>query len=164
MHLARIFLESQEDKRLDDVVRRNRLLRVLLARLVGFGRDEVDELDTALNQEIARVFRAAHIVRQVVLDQLLDRGFGERQLLIVRRARSSEIPLVLRHRVATRRVARAPLHLDRGPRDEWKVPCRCERAPAYYNCTMTQTTAPLHLADALNELDDRRIKSIKPRT
>lgn len=29
---------------------------------------------------------------------------------------------------------------------------------------MTQTTAPLHLADALNELDDRRIKSIKPRT
>jgi len=61
-----------------DVLACNRLLRVLFGNLVGFGRDEGDELDAAFNQEIARVFGKSHagLAGQDILDNLLYSRWG----------------------------------------------------------------------------------------
>lgn len=59
-----------------DVLACYRLLRIFLGDLVGFRGDEGDELDTALDEEVARVFGKGHarLAGQDVLDNLLHRG------------------------------------------------------------------------------------------
>ena len=57
----------------------------------------MDKLDTTLDQQIARLARAAHVGREVVLDKLLDGGLGQRELLIVRRSATTKLVLVIRH-------------------------------------------------------------------
>ena len=56
-----------------DMLACNGLLRVLFGDFVGFGGDEGNELDTALDEEVARVFRKGHarLGGQYVLNNLL---------------------------------------------------------------------------------------------
>ena len=68
-----------------DVLAGNRLLRVLFGDLVGLGGDEGDELDAALDQQVAGFLGEGHGLRIFVggfggenfVDDLLDRGCGE---------------------------------------------------------------------------------------
>ena len=80
-----ILPETQLLERFRDVFARDRLLGVLLGDLVGFGGDHGDELDAALDQQVAGFLGEGHGLRVFVggfggenfVDDLLDRGCGE---------------------------------------------------------------------------------------
>jgi len=59
-----------------DMLAGDRLLGVLFGDFVGFGGDEGDELDAALDEKVARVLGKSHarLAGQDVLNNLLDRG------------------------------------------------------------------------------------------
>ena len=61
-----------------DVFASYRLLGVFFGDFVGFRRDEGDELDTAFDQEVARIFckRHARLAGEDVLHNLLDGRWG----------------------------------------------------------------------------------------
>ena len=52
LDLLHIILKPQLNESLDNVIGRNRLFRLLFANFVGFGRDEVDKLDAAIDKEV----------------------------------------------------------------------------------------------------------------
>lgn len=90
---------------MDDVLGGDGFLLGLVADLVGFGRDEVDELGTAVHHQLPGVVRHSHI-RQRLLDHLIDRRSGDREVIVVPGRRSHSRPLGLaepsspKHRLA----------------------------------------------------------------
>ena len=96
-HLLHVLGEAELAQGLVDVVRRDGLLGLPFRDLVGLGRDERDELDAAVDQQVARVLAEDEpgLVAQDLRDDLLDgRCGGRRQLCCLRRGGAVEGRLV----------------------------------------------------------------------
>lgn len=63
---------------------RDGLLALFLGDFVSLGGDERDELDAALDEQVACVFVEGDALagRQDLRDDFLDRGFGEREVVV----------------------------------------------------------------------------------
>lgn len=84
-HLWHVLRETELLEGLGDVLAGDGLLGVLLGDLVGFGGDHGDELDAALDQEVAGLLGEGHGLAAFVgglgsedfVDDLLDGGCGQ---------------------------------------------------------------------------------------
>lgn len=76
--------ETELLQRLGDVIAGDGLLGLLLGDLVRLGRDERDELDAALDQQVPCLLGERDAVggREDLGDDLLDRRLGQRQVIV----------------------------------------------------------------------------------
>lgn len=89
-NLLHILAEPKVFEGLRDVLARDRLLGVFLGDFVGFGGDHGDELDAALDQQVAGFFGEGHGLRALVggfggedfVDDLLDGCLGEGEVIV----------------------------------------------------------------------------------
>jgi hypothetical protein len=89
-HILDVLGEAQLAQGLVNVLGGDGLLGLVLCDLVGLGGDQRDELDAAVDEQVARVLAKgqARFVAQDLADDLLDGGYGAR-------LRSAGLSLVL---------------------------------------------------------------------